>query len=842
MTTLVRGSLLQWLGWAGALAAIVVTLGSAAGTQSGAQSAASTRAAAEKAFRAGKFDEVHTLAQASAGDETLSLLNARAFVAQGDYQKAESLLTPLAAARPAGDAALEFGLLQLYLGRRSEGRRTMTLIMLADVRESNAKDYARAARAARALGRFEDANNFYREAIAIAPNDAVINTAWGDLFLEKHNNQDAAKSYQAALKTEPDYVPALLGLARAVSDENPPAAMKAVRRALELNSSDTSAYLFLAELAIDEDKKAEARTAIDRALAINPNSTEAHALSAALSFVEGKEAEYKTAIDAALKINPLNGDAYRVVGSVTARYYRFDEAAEQVRRGIAIDRENARAQAELGAHLMRTGDERNARRALETAFRSDPYDASTFNLLGLLDRLDTFQTVQDGDLIIKLDADETGVMRQYVPGLAKEALAALSKRWDFTPKGPILIEVFPRHDDFAVRTIGLPGMIGALGACFGRVVTMDSPKARPPGEFNWGATLWHELAHVITLQLSNQRIPRWLTEGISVFEEKRARPEWGREMEIAFARALDSNETMKLRDLNAGFQNPQTISLAYYEASLLVEHIVQKHGEPALRALVKSFADGIDTEEAIKRVLSSDIDALQVTFDGFLAERFGGLRKALNAPEGLSRELPLDKVKALAADHPDSFAAQMALGRALRASDPAAAIQAFERAIALVPMMTGPESGYMQIVEVALASNDKPRAARALDAMTAQDHTAVDAARQLVTLLDPEKDKDRLKVALQRVVAIDPFDAASHTALGRMALTGGQGAEAVRMFRVALAAGPIDRASAHVDLAEGLLQTGEKAEAKREALSALEIAPTYSRAQDVLLKLVDGGR
>ena len=39
-------------------------------------------------------------------------------------------------------------------------------------------------------------------------------------------------------------------------------------------------------------------------------------------------------------------------------------------------------------------------------------------------------------------------------------------------------------------------MIGALGACFGRVVTMDSPKARPPGEFQWEATLWHELAHV----------------------------------------------------------------------------------------------------------------------------------------------------------------------------------------------------------------------------------------------------------------------------------------------------------------------------------------------------------
>ena len=165
--------------------------------------------------------------------------------------------------------------------------------------------------------------------------------------------------------------------------------------------------------------------------------------------------------------------------------------------------------------------------------------------------------IRDGDLVIKLHPDEAGVMREYVPALAKEALAQLSKRWNFTPTGPLLIEVFPRHDDFAVRTLGLPGMIGALGACFGRVVTMDSPKARPPGEFNWGATLWHELAHVITLQLSNQRVPRWLTEGISVWEETRAGRDWGREMEVTFAGAIERKQVMRLRDLNSGFSNPE---------------------------------------------------------------------------------------------------------------------------------------------------------------------------------------------------------------------------------------------------------------------------------------------
>jgi tetratricopeptide (TPR) repeat protein len=182
----------------------------------------------------------------------------------------------------------------------------------------------------------------------------------------------------------------------------------------------------------------------------------------------------------------------------------------------------------------------------------------------------------------------------------------------------------------------------------------------------------------------------------------------------------------------------------------------------------------------------------------------------------------------------------VALGRALRPSDPAGAIEAFERAIKLAPVITGPESAYMEIVEIAMAKGDKTRAAAALESMLRYEHTAVDAARQLVQLIEADKDPERLREALQRVVAIDPFDAPAHATLGRMALASAQAADAVRNFRVALAAGPVDRASAHADLAEALLMAGNRAEAKREALAALEIAPTFERAPDILLKLSDG--
>jgi tetratricopeptide (TPR) repeat protein len=144
------------------------------------------------------------------------------------------------------------------------------------------------------------------------------------------------------------------------------------------------------------------------------------------------------------------------------------------------------------------------------------------------------------------------------------------------------------------------------------------------------------------------------------------------------------------------------------------------------------------------------------------------------------------------------------------------------------------------MAEVALARGDTQRAIKALDTLTGFDHSDLASARKLASLLDPEKDAALLRTALRRAVAVDPFDAPSHAILGRMALSGGDADEAVRMFRVALAAGPVDRAGAHADLAEGLFDAGDRDEARKQALAALEIAPTYSRAQDLLLKLIGG--
>src|SRR5262245_3741560 len=793
-------------------------------------------AAAGRAFQAGQYDQVEDLLQPVNGEASADL-RARAHLARGRYGEAEKLLAAVAGTTPAGDAALELGLLQVYLGRRPQGVRTLEVVLTRSP-DNTPANLIRLGRAARALGRFQDANGFFRNANALAPNDPVINTGWGELFLEKYNRSEALKSFQSALKARADYVPAQVGLAETTLEEDPPAAKSAIEAALKINPSYVPAHLLLAELALDNRERPEAQAAVQKALAVNPNSLEARSLEAAIAFLEGRTSDFQSTVAGVLKLNPAYADAYRVAGDHAGRNYRFDEAVDLTRRALEVDSMSTRAYADLGSHLLRTGDEAGARRALETAFKADPFNVVTFNQLSMLDTVDKFETIRDGDLVIRLHPDEAGVMREHVVQLARQSLDTLSKLHQFKPTGPILVEMFPKHDDFAVRTIGLPGFIGALGACFGRVVTLDSPRARPPGQFSWEATLWHEMAHVISLQMSNNRIPRWLSEGMSQFEERRARPEWGREMEVPFAQALESGKLLKLRDIQEGFLDPRMISLVYHQSSLVVEHLIGTYGEQAWWRLLRAYGKGLETDAAFKEAFNATPDDVQASFDARLEKEYGDLRRALKTPT-IPEKATVEQLKALAADNPGSFGVQMTLAQSLyEAGDMPAAIATLERASKLIPAANGQQNPNALIAAIATKQGDNARAIRALEAVVKVDSSDVEAARRLAGLIAPLGDEARTATAYERVAGLDPFDAQAQSVVGRYALKQKDGPRAVRALRAALAAGPADKATAHVDLAEAFLMTAQYGDAKRETLAALEIAPSFERAQDLLLRIV----
>ena len=820
--------------------------------------------AATRALAHGARDEARDLAGGrDAGDPSAAALLAQLDRQRGEYAAAEERLAPVAAEHPVSAAGLELALLQRYLGRRDEASARLRTLVDRLQRSPAAVDLYRAARAARALGRYQQANALLRNAAALAPDDPAIHTLWGDLFGEKYDQAEASQSYLAALEIDEDWAPALLGMARALADTNPPEAVAAASRAVEIDPEYLDAHLFLAQRSFDDRDHEAGQASLDRALAINQHSLEARSMAAAVAWVEDRQEDFEAEVRRVLDVNPAWGEVYRVAGDLAARHYRFEEAAALVRLGLEIEPGNTRSHAELGMHLLRTGDEPGARRSLERSFEEDPYDVITYNLLEMLDTLDGFETFEEGDLVVRLHPDEAPVLKDYVIDLGQRALDELSARYGMEPETPILIEVFPQHDHFAVRTLGLPGMIGALGACFGKVVTLDSPRARSPGEFNWQSTLWHEMAHVIALQMSNQRVPRWLTEGLSTFEEKRERADWARDQDLEFATNLNRGDVLSLRDLNGGFSRPETISISYFQASVVVEHIIEAYGESTIYDLLRAYGDGLDTEAALERV-GLDFDTLQASFDAAVEERFGALRRAMAGPgdgdgpphdapggaanpmaslRGLEGAARLARLRELDEQYPDSFPVQMPLGHALWADgDAEAAREVFEKAAKLAPMATGDSSPHLPLAAIALEEDDRERAMAHLEAHLEHDHRAIDAARQLAALAEEAGDDPRRRRAYELLVELDPFDAEPHQALGRLAMADGDTPTAVREFSVALAAGPIDRVSAHVDLAESQAAAGDLDAARRQVIAALEIAPTYERAQELLLDIVGAGR
>ena len=198
-------------------------------------------------------------------------------------------------------------------------------------------------------------------------------------------------------------------------------------------------------------------------------------------------------------------------------------------------------------------------------------------------------------------------------------------------------------------------------------------------------------------------------------------------------------------------------------------------------------------------------------------------------------------LRAFASENPQNFVAQMALARALRKEQQTdEAVQALERAAALVSVSRGAESPHAQLAAIALEKNDRRRAISELQALVAVDFDNIAAARQLAGLLRDAgvSDQATLRPVYERIAAIDPFDPEVHGMLGRLAMQRNEPDTAAREFRAVVALGPVDRAAALTDLAESYLKGGKRAEAKKETLAALEIAPSYERAQELLLQLV----
>ncbi len=701
-----------------------------------------------------------------------------------------------------------------------------------------ARELTLVARALVHLQRYHDANDMYRSAIEADSNYLEAQLGAAELFTEKYAYSDAALFLDDAFKINPNSARAYLDLARNKRLESDAETTAALTRALTINPNLVEAISLKAAISLEANQLADASTEIEKALKINPRSLDAHSLKAALLYLQDKD--YEPEVAATLAIGPKYGGVYNTLSHYATMTRRTEQAAQFARRAIEIAPRLWDAHLSLGMALLRLGQMEPGREAVERAFKGDPFNAWAKNTLDLLDSMRDFKETKRGPFIIKTSAQESDVLSPYAANLLEEAAAKLTAKYRFTPKSPIIIEIFQNHEDFAVRTLGMPGL-GALGVCFGFVVAQDSPSAREAGEFNWGSTLWHEYTHVITLQMTDYRIPRWFSEGLSVYEERRARPGWGDDWNPLFVRAFTEKRWFKMADLDAGFQRPKTpqdVPVAYFQASQVCEFIADRYGFDAILRMLALYRDKAKTPDVLLQVLKLSESDFDREFMAYVESKVRPLQQALNTPSNVVASLSKEEVlKALATQ--DTFALRIRAAELLAADgDTQAAVTHYLRALELFPYVSGSGNPYETLAKLLEQKGDAAQAAKVLEGLVKTDENNLEALKNIARIHLALGEHRQALDALQASFYISPFDYKLHTEAGELRVELKDYAKALTEFQVALALAPPNVAEANYNIASAYYALGRQPEAKRAVLRSLEAAPRYEKAQELLLRIV----
>lgn len=784
--------------------------------------------------------------EAALADPLLSAANpparcarGRLLAATGRYDAAEAALTT--ALQQSGDM-YECGtvLAELWatIGRARESR-SLYLAIYERLQQGlfrTAPNLIAGGRAAAALEQFRDANDAFRTAHDVDPEDPEVLYAWAELFRMKFNDADARRTYEDALSLNPRHAPSLVGLAHATPSFERKEEL--AQRALAINPNLTGALDLLASVRILEGMYEEAETLARRALAVNSVSTGSLAQLASTYFLTGDEAAFRGIERQVLDVNPQAGAFYLdVVENLTHRF-RYPDAAAMAERAVQADPSDAQARAAYGSALLRLGRQDEARRHLQAAYERDPFNLFAANMLTLLDAYDDFTVLESPHFRLLIHADERDILGPLMLETAEAAYDSLIRRYPHEPPGKILIEAYNDPSDFAVRISGVPHR-GLLGVSFGDVVAVNTPAAQSGEAYNWARTLWHELAHTMAIGVSRHHVPRWFTEGLSLYEEQRARPEWAREMEFAFLAALAEDRLHPLEEIDRGFTRPaypQQVMLSYYHASRVVAYMVEAFGFDAVVGVLRRLSRGESIGEALHATMGIRPAELDRRFRvdahrrrEIVAQALGGLPSPASPDEGAAA--------AAGAEAGPFFQKLREAKEYLARRDFEAAEAAFTDALSRYGAYAGPNNAYEGLADVYRERGETELLAGVLRRYLDVAENEVDAALELSALYEARGAVDDAAAMLERSLHVAPYDAEVRAHLAELYERQRRFDEAVLHRRAVVALEPSDRAGAYYGLARSLHRGGVTAEARRAVLRSLEIAPDFRDAQRLLLEI-----
>jgi Flp pilus assembly protein TadD len=523
-------------------------------------------------------------------------------------------------------------------------------------------------------------------------------------------------------------------------------------------------------------------------------------------------------MDRILKIDPVYGAAYTTAGHFFFINRRYDEEIAVYRKALELNPRLWEARSNLGITLMQLGHEDEARAQLEQCYNAGYKNSETVNSLRLLDSYKNYQTFKADNTILRLHSKEAELLRPYFEPELKKIIATYEKKYQIKLNSPVQLEVYPDHDDFAVRTAGMPGLGGILGVTFEHVVAMDSPSGRPPGSYHWATTLWHEMSHVFVIQATNGRVPRWFTEGLAVYEETAESPDWGDRLDPEDIQAIQNKKLLPIAQLERGFIRPTyptQVVVSYYQGSKVITFIVEKWGYAKILQMIQSFAKLESTPDVIKNDLGVSTEEFDKQFFAWLdtqtkttVDHFADWRKQLKTTVDDLRAKKYDDV--------------IREGQAMEG---------------FYTDYVEPGSVYELMADAYTAKNDKASAQKELEKWNQVGGRSPLLIKRLATLQEDAGQAQKAAATLNRLNYIYPEDQDLHKRLGELWLAQNNLPGAIREFQAVVAQKPLDQAAAHFQLAEAYQKANRIEEARDQVFLSLEAAPGYKPAQKLLLEL-----
>jgi cellulose synthase operon protein C len=307
-----------------------------------------------------------------------------------------------------------------------------------------------------------------------------------------------------------------------------------------------------------------------------------------------------------------------------------------------------------------------------------------------------------------------------------------------------------------------------------------------------------------------------------VHEETAASPDWGDRLTPEIIAAIRDKKLLPVAEIDRGFVHPTfpaQVIVSYYQAGKICDYISQRWGESKLLDMIHEFAKNRPTVDVIKEQLGMEPAAFDKDFMAMIDKQtgktvagFADWTKQVREINQLTKDGKVDEV--------------IAKGRAIEG---------------LYPEYVEGGSVYTFVADACLKKDDKACAIEELGRYSKIGGRDPDQIKKYAKLLEDAGKTKEAQAALERLNYIFPLDAELHQRLGSLLLQSNDANGAVREFQALIAMHPIDAAGSHYNLARAFQAAGRKDQAREEAITALESAPSFKPAQKLLLEVSGDG-